>query len=72
MMPHMDESESAQIAQLQQQQSLFTQALKASLEGKWTGEGSVEAFLYALDPNMAGTLDLDIPITESSSTDPKG
>jgi len=54
-----------QITQLQNQQSLFTQALKAALEGKWTGEGSVEAFLYALDPNMTGTLQLDIPVTES-------
>ena len=54
-----------QITQLQQQQAIFTLALKAALEGKWTGEGSVEAFLYALDPNMTGTLQLDVPLTES-------
>lgn len=54
-----------QINQLQTQQAIFTQALKSMLEGKWTGEGSVEAFLYALDPNMQGTLTLDIPVTES-------
>lgn len=55
----------AVIAQLQQQQALFTQIIKAQLEGKWTGEASAEAFLYALDPNMTGTLTLNIPITES-------
>ena len=31
----------AQINQLQQQQSLFTQALAAMLQGKWNGEASV-------------------------------
>lgn len=60
----------ALITQLQQQQSLFTQALKAELEGHWTGENSVEAFLYALDPNMVGTLNLNVPVTEEDS--PKG
>ena len=61
--------ESAEITQLQQQQSLFTQALKAMLEGRWVGENSVEAFLYALDPNMVDTIDYDIPITESSENE---
>jgi hypothetical protein len=65
--------EGAQINQLQTQQSLFTQALKAMLEGRWVGENSVEAYLYALDPNMIDTIDYDIPITESSENDdPKG
>jgi len=58
--------ESAEINQLQTQQMLFTQALKAMLEGRWVGENSVEAYLYALDPSMIDTLDLDIPITESA------
>jgi len=58
--------QNAEINQLQTQQMLFTQALKAMLEGRWVGENSVEAYLYALDPNMVDTLDLDIPITESS------
>lgn len=65
----------ALITQLQQQQALFTQIIKAQLEGKWTGEASAEAFLYALDPNMQGTLVLDTPITESeyaAEDDPKG
>jgi hypothetical protein len=57
--------EEAQITQLQQQQALFTQALRAMLEGRWTGDSSVEAYLYALDPNMQGTLALDTPVTES-------
>jgi hypothetical protein len=62
----MTEEENAQITQLQTQQMLFTQALKAMLEGRWVGEASVEAYLYALDPSMVDTLDLDIPVTESS------
>ena len=57
--------ESAEITQLQNQQSLFTQALKAMLEGRWVGENSVEAYLYALDPTSIDTLDYDIPVTES-------
>lgn len=60
----------AQITQLQQQQSLFTQSLKAMMEGRWIGENSVEAFLYALDPHMTGTLDIDRPVTESELDDP--
>ena len=62
--------ETAQITQLQQQQSLFTQALKAMLEGRWVGENSVEAFLYALDPSMVDTIDYDIPVTESGESNP--
>ena len=57
---------SPELAQLQQQQALFTQALRAMLEGKWAaGPDTVEAFLYALDPNMTGQLDLDVPVTSS-------
>jgi hypothetical protein len=45
------------ITQLQTQQALFTQALKAMVQGSWAGgPETVEAFLYALDPNMTGTL----------------
>jgi hypothetical protein len=55
----------AQITQLQQQQALFTQIIAAQLQGKWTGADSAEAFLYALDPNLTGTLTLDIPVLES-------
>ena len=64
------DDQSAQITQLQQQQSLFTQSLKAMLEGRWTGESSVEAFLYALDPSMQGTLDFDTPVLESETEEP--
>jgi hypothetical protein len=63
---------SAQITQLQQQQSLFTQALAAAIQGKWTGEGSVEAYVYALNPHLTGTLVVDPPITESDIPPPKG
>jgi len=59
------DDQGAQITQLQQQQSLFTQALKAAVEGHWIGAGSVEALLYALDPNMQGTVSPDPPVTES-------
>lgn len=60
----------ALITQLQQQQALFTQIIKAQLEGTWTGAGSAEAFLYALDPNMQGTLSLDVPVTQSEYQEP--
>ena len=55
----------AQIAQLQQQQALFTQIVKALLEGKWVGAESAEALLYALNPTLTGTLELDPPVTVS-------
>lgn len=60
-----DTETSAAITTLQQQQSLFTQALVAALAGKWTGAGSVEAYLYALDPNLQGTLEVDTPVVQS-------
>lgn len=60
----------AQIAQLQQQQSLFTQSLRAMLENRWVGESSVEAFLYALDPTITGTLEIDKPVAESELSEP--
>jgi hypothetical protein len=59
------DDEQAAITTLQQQQALFTQALVAALAGKWTGEGSVEAYLYALDPQLVGTLDVDTPVVQS-------
>lgn len=59
------DDQGAQINVLQQQQALFTQALKAAVEGHWVGAGSVEAFLYALDPAMQGTLTPDPPVTDS-------
>jgi hypothetical protein len=55
----------AQITQLQQQQAIFTQIIAAQLEGKWTGAESAEALLYALNPNLTGTLELDPPVTTS-------
>jgi hypothetical protein len=60
----------AQIAQLQQQQQIFTRIIAQQLQGKWTGADSAEAWLYALDPNLTGTLTLDPPITESEAEDP--
>jgi len=60
-----------QITQLQQQQALFTQALRAMLEGRWeAGPDTVEAFLYALDPQMTGTLSLDVPVTQTEFVSP--
>lgn len=64
------DDQAAQIVQLQQQQSLFTQALAAAVSGKWVGVGSVEAFLYALDPGLQGTVIPDPPITESEYEEP--
>jgi len=59
------DDQAAQITQLQQQQGLFTQALKAAVEGRWVGADSVEAFLYALDPTMQGAVTPDPPVTDS-------
>lgn len=61
---------SPEITQLQQQQSLFTAALAAMLEGRFTGADSVEAYLYALDPSMEGKLTLDPPVSESELEEP--
>jgi hypothetical protein len=63
------DDQAAQIVQLQQQQGLFTQALKAAVEGHWVGAGSVEAFLYALDPNLQGSVTPDPPVLESEDDD---
>jgi hypothetical protein len=55
----------ARLAQLENQQALLTQALAAALEGRWTGAGSVEAFLYAISPNLQGQLTADPPTYSS-------
>lgn len=52
----------ARITQLETQQSLMTQALKAALEGRWTGENSVEAYLYALAPMLQGAVTPNPPV----------
>lgn len=54
------------LAQLSQQQGLFTASLRSALEGHWTGEGSVEAFLLALDPNLAPLQSVDYLLTSEA------
>ncbi|MBV9582719.1 MAG: hypothetical protein JO057_29385 [Chloroflexi bacterium] len=44
------------LTQLSRQQAYITGALTAMAEGRWVGEGSVEAYLLALDPGLAGAL----------------
>lgn len=62
-----------QITQLQQQQALTVRALAALLEGRSVGADSTEAFLYAIDPTLQGTLTLDPPVSQSElDTLPKG
>lgn len=61
----MTDEELAQITQLQQQQALTVQALVAALAGQWTGAGSVEAYLYAIDPGLQGMITSDPPVTQS-------
>jgi hypothetical protein len=60
----MNEDEiNAKLTQLEQQQALLTQALVAALSGQWVGAPpSVEAFLYAINPTLQGTLTLDPPV----------
>jgi len=55
----------SQITQLQSQQALTVQALAALLQGRSVGADSLEAFLYAIDPSLQGTLALDPPVAES-------
>lgn len=62
-----------QITQLQQQQALTIQALVSLIEGRSVGADSLEAFLYAIDPTLQGTLALDPPVAESQLPElPKG
>lgn len=55
-----------EIATLQMQQSLFTSSLRAALEGHWTGEGSVEAYLLAISPNLAPLPTVDYLLTSEA------
>ena len=57
-----DEDNTAAIQQLQQQQSFLTRALAAAAAGRWTGDDSVEAWLYAIDPTLQGNLYVDPPV----------
>lgn len=59
------------ITQLQHQQALQTQAFVNALEGRWTGADSVEAIVYALNPNLEGTLTPDPPVLTSEQQNPK-
>lgn len=68
-----DTETQALITQLQAQQALFTQIVAAQLQGRWVGADSAEALLYALNPSLTGTLELDPPVTESDVESlPKG
>ena len=44
-----------QIAQLQAQQAAQTNALRAALEGRWTGADSLDAWVQSLDPTLETT-----------------
>jgi hypothetical protein len=63
-----EEDYTPQIVQLQQQQALTVQALVAALAGMWQGAGSVEAFLYAIDPSLQGQLTPDPPVVQSETS----
>jgi predicted chitinase len=54
-----------QLGQLNQQQAWITNALAAMAEGRWVGEASVEAYLLALDPRLAGRLEPRVPLYEA-------
>ena len=58
----MSDEDQAAITQLQQQQMFLTRALAAACAGRWQGEDSVEAWLYAIDPTLQGTLTVDPPV----------
>jgi hypothetical protein len=56
------EEHTQRLAQLTQQQAWITRGLAAMAEGRWVGEGSVEAYLLALDSSFAGTLQPTVPL----------
>jgi len=64
----MSETDNA-LHQLQQQQALTVQALAALLQGRAVGAESMEAYLYAIDPGLQGTLQLDPPVSTSTLED---
>jgi hypothetical protein len=49
------------ITTLQTQQMYLTRAMKAAAEGRWQGEDSVEAWLYAIDPSLQGKVEPNPP-----------
>lgn len=57
----MSEEDQAALTQLQTQQMYLTRAMKAACEGRWQGEDSVEAWLYAIDPGMQGQVTPNLP-----------
>jgi predicted chitinase len=61
------EEHQQRLAQLTQQQAWITRALAAMAEGRWTGEGSVEAYLLALDPSFDGELQSRAPLYKRAS-----
>jgi len=56
------QEEDAAITQLQTQTMYLTQALKAACEGRWQGADSVEAWLLALNPALAGQIIANPPV----------
>lgn len=50
----MSDQDQDAITTLQTQQMYLTRAMKAAAEGRWQGEDSVEAWLYAIDPSLQG------------------
>jgi predicted chitinase len=61
------EEHQQRLAQLTQQQAWNTRALAAMAEGRWTGEGSVEAYLLALDPSFYSALQPRVPLYKRAS-----
>lgn len=72
----MSAEQEALLAQLQDQQAVFTNALRSMLEGFWCGEPpSADAFLRALDPNLdyiclRPILQSDVPEVQPRPYDP--
>jgi hypothetical protein len=61
----------AQLQQLQDQQGIFTAAVKAMLEGNWCGEGSAQALLLALDPSLGGECKTPIRVSDVPAVPPR-
>lgn len=58
-----DDEMNARLTVLERQQSYLTNALAAALQGQWAGGAdTAEAWLYAINPQLQGTLELDLPV----------
>lgn len=67
----MDDETRALLNQLQTQQMYTVRGLANLLQGRPVGADSLEAFLYAIDPTLEGTLELNPTVSQSELDEAK-